>query len=176
MLELSGDNFTPHLQVWFGDVEAETMYRCTETLLCVVPEISQFRGEWLWVCAYVFLCYVTLRCIPLRYVVSQVRQPTQVPISLVRNDGIIYATGLTFTYTPEPGPRQHCTQAEDVMRMRQSSDNLTVLGNSMGGASSPGDGGAAGLNNNHLQQQQQQQQTLPSISEVQWSAHAGDLS
>lgn len=49
MLELSGDNFTPHLQVWFGDVEAETMYRCTETLLCVVPEISQFRGEWLWV-------------------------------------------------------------------------------------------------------------------------------
>jgi len=26
MLELSGDNFTPHLQVWFGDVEAETMY------------------------------------------------------------------------------------------------------------------------------------------------------
>lgn len=50
MLELSGDNFTPHLQVWFGDVEAETMYRCAETLLCVVPEISQFRGEWLWVC------------------------------------------------------------------------------------------------------------------------------
>ena len=29
----------------------------------------------------------------------------KVPVSLVRNDGIIYATGLTFTYTPEPGPR-----------------------------------------------------------------------
>lgn len=27
----------------------------------------------------------------------------QVPVMLVRNDGIIYATGLTFTYTPEPG-------------------------------------------------------------------------
>lgn len=96
----------------------------------------------------------------------------------MRNDGIIYATGLTFTYTPEPGPRQHCTQAEDVMRMRQSSDNLTVLGSSMGGASSPGDGGAAGLSNNHLQQQQTPapQQTLPSMSEVQWSAHAADLS
>lgn len=49
MLELSGDNFTPHLQVWFGDVEAETMYRCAETMLCVVPDISQFRGEWLYV-------------------------------------------------------------------------------------------------------------------------------
>jgi len=27
----------------------------------------------------------------------------QVPVLLVRGDGIIYATGLTFTYTPEPG-------------------------------------------------------------------------
>jgi recombining binding protein suppressor of hairless len=51
MLELTGDNFTPALQVWFGDVEAETMYRCAEALLCVVPDISQFRGEWLWVSA-----------------------------------------------------------------------------------------------------------------------------
>lgn len=62
-------------------------------MLCVVPDISQFRGEWLWV-----------------------RQPTQVPVSLVRNDGIIYATGLTFTYTPEPGPRPQCPPAEEIMR------------------------------------------------------------
>lgn len=62
-------------------------------MLCVVPDISQFRGEWLWV-----------------------RQPTQVPVSLVRNDGIIYATGLTFTYTPEPGPRPPCPPAEEIMR------------------------------------------------------------
>lgn len=48
MLELAGDNFTPSLQVWFGDVEAETMYRCAESMLCVVPDISQFRGQWLW--------------------------------------------------------------------------------------------------------------------------------
>lgn len=49
MLELTGDNFTPQLQVWFGDVEAETMYRCGESILCVVPAITQFRGEWLFV-------------------------------------------------------------------------------------------------------------------------------
>lgn len=53
MLELTGDNFTPQLQVWFGDVEAETMYRCGEAILCVVPDISQFRGEWLYVSLFV---------------------------------------------------------------------------------------------------------------------------
>lgn len=83
MLELTGENFAPNLRVWFGNVEAETMYRCAECLLCVVPDISAFREGWQWV-----------------------RQPTQVPVSLVRSDGVIYATGLTFTYTPEPGPRQ----------------------------------------------------------------------
>ena len=93
MLELTGENFTPNLRVWFGDVESETMYRCQESMLCVVPDISQFRNGWHWV-----------------------RQPTQVPVSLVRNDGVIYATGLTFTYTPEPGPRPHCPLAEDIMR------------------------------------------------------------
>ena len=92
MLELSGNNFTPSLKVWFGDVEAETMFRCEESMLCVVPDISQFKRGWQWV-----------------------RQPTQVPVSLVRTDGIIYATGLTFTYTPEPGPRPHCPTTEEIM-------------------------------------------------------------
>jgi len=96
MLELTGECFTPNLRVWFGDVEAETMYRCQESMLCVVPEIGQFRGGWQWV-----------------------RQPTQVPVSLVRNDGVIYATGLTFTYTPEPGPRSKCTSAEEIMRNKE---------------------------------------------------------
>lgn len=85
MLELSGENFSPYLKVWFGEVESETIYQCLESMLCVVPDISSFRGEWLWI-----------------------RQPTQVPISLVRDDGIIYATGLTFTYTPEAVPRSLC--------------------------------------------------------------------
>ncbi|XP_023216231.1 recombining binding protein suppressor of hairless-like isoform X1 [Centruroides sculpturatus] len=93
MLELAGENFTPNLKVWFGDVEAETMYRCQEGMLCVVPDISAFREGWQWV-----------------------RQPTQVPVSLVRSDGIIYATGLTFTYTPEPGPRPHCPGVEEILR------------------------------------------------------------
>ncbi|KAM6895178.1 recombination signal binding protein for immunoglobulin kappa J region b isoform 1-T1 [Lycodopsis pacificus] len=108
MLELTGQNFTPNLRVWFGDVEAETMYRCAESMLCVVPDISAFREGWRWV-----------------------RQPVQVPVTLVRNDGIIYSTTLTFTYTPEPGPRPHCSAAGAILRAGSS----TLLSSSGGGGS-----------------------------------------
>lgn len=27
MLELHGENFSPHLKVWFGNMQAETMFR-----------------------------------------------------------------------------------------------------------------------------------------------------
>lgn len=93
-------------------------------MLCVVPDISQFRGEWLWV-----------------------RQPTQVPVSLVRNDGIIYATGLTFTYTPEPGPRPHCEPADEIMRH--------------------GPGHVQGQRNVAVGQTQSQ----PAITETAWNSH-----
>lgn len=47
-------------------------------------------------------------------------------MSLVRSDGIIYATGLTFTYTPEPGPRAHCSAADQILRTGQTNlDRLT---------------------------------------------------
>ena len=65
-------------------------------MLCVVPDISAFREGWQWV-----------------------RQPTQVQVSLVRNDGVIYSTGLTFTYTPEPGPRPHCPEVDEIVRPRE---------------------------------------------------------
>ncbi|CAK8697556.1 unnamed protein product [Clavelina lepadiformis] len=97
MLEVNGENFTSNLKVWFGDVEAETMYRCEEGLLCVVPEISAFREGW-----------------------KYVKETVQVPINLVRNDGIIYPTNLTFTFTPEPGPRQHCPAAQEILHKRPS--------------------------------------------------------
>jgi len=93
MLELTGENFTPYLKVWLGDVECETMYKCQECLLCVVPDISEIREGWSWA-----------------------RHITQVPVSLVRNDGVIDPTCLTFTYTPEPGPRPHCQTVNDIVR------------------------------------------------------------
>lgn len=106
MLELHGENFIPNMKVWFGDVEAETMFRCDENMCCVVPDISAFRAGWRWV-----------------------RQPLGVPVSLVRSDGIIYSTGLTFTYTPEPGPRQHCRDIDRVLHGNSSSPDSTSSGN-----------------------------------------------
>lgn len=111
MLDLTGENFTPMLRVWFGDVEAETMYRCEDGMLCVVPDISAFRAGWRWV-----------------------RQPLQVPVLLVRNDGVIYSTGLTFTYTPEPGPRQRGRELDGLIGNSHGNQS-----DSLGGSSNYGD-------------------------------------
>ena len=79
MLEIMGENFSPFLKVWFGDVSAQTFYRSAENLLCKIPDISSFQPTW-------------------TFVIEQF----EVLLSLVRDDGIIYGTGVTFTYTPEP--------------------------------------------------------------------------
>lgn len=84
-------------------------------MLCVVPDISQFRAGWQWV-----------------------RQPTQVQVSLVRDDGLIYATGLTFTYTPEPGPRMLNPDIEAVLRPNHMSRNQMHLHASSPSVPSPG--------------------------------------
>ena len=97
MLDMLGECFSPSMKVWFGDVEADTMFRSQESMLCQVPPIDHIRE------GYGFS-----------------RQPIMVPISLVRSDGIIYATGLTFTYTPETGHNMGgVSRTEDMMSMPQ---------------------------------------------------------
>ena len=118
MLELMGENLTPNLKVWFGDVEAETMFRCEESMLCVVPDISAFRSGWQWVRGPTQVQHSETKYLfhGLNYKKKMHFICLQVPISLVRSDGVIYATRLTFTYTPEPGPRPHCSAAQEVLR------------------------------------------------------------
>ncbi|KRZ15722.1 Suppressor of hairless protein [Trichinella zimbabwensis] len=74
-LTLSGTNFTPALKVWFAEVEAETIFHNSEVLICTIPDINEFQltaSQW---------------------------EKHVVPLSLVRFDGVIYHTGVTFTYT-----------------------------------------------------------------------------
>lgn len=79
MVELKGENFSAILKVWFADVEADTYYRCSESIIAVVPDIRSFPEG----------------C-------EDPRTKLTVPVCLVRQDGVIYPTGLNFTYTPEP--------------------------------------------------------------------------
>ncbi|GCB72476.1 hypothetical protein scyTo_0002017 [Scyliorhinus torazame] len=98
MLEVQGESFSPNLKVWFGDVEAETMYRNPKSVICVVPDICAYSSEWRWL-----------------------RQPTTVPLSLMRSDGIIFSSTFTFTYTPEQG----CFPCQRVVReIPEESDNF----------------------------------------------------
>lgn len=52
--------------------------RSPKSLMCVVPDVSAFGSDWRW----------------LRY-------PITVPLLLIRDDGLIYSSSFTFTYTPE---------------------------------------------------------------------------
>ncbi|KAM6927972.1 recombining binding protein suppressor of hairless-like protein [Xenentodon cancila] len=78
MVEIYGENLSPHLKVWFGNIEAETMFKSPRSLLCVVPDVSSFRDGW-----------------------RSLRHKITVPLSLIRTDGLIYRTSFSFTYTPE---------------------------------------------------------------------------
>uniref|UniRef100_A0A3B4G402 Recombining binding protein suppressor of hairless-like protein n=1 Tax=Pundamilia nyererei TaxID=303518 RepID=A0A3B4G402_9CICH len=110
MLEIHGENFTPHLKVWFGNGEAETMYKSPKSLLCVVPDVSVFSDGW--------------RCL---------RRVITVPLSLVRLDGLIYRTSYSFTYTPElqPPPSARMTagggKREGGMGNRTSLSSCTLF-------------------------------------------------
>lgn len=107
------------------------------------------------------------------------------PVTLVRNDGIIYATGLTFTYTPEPGPRQHYQQADDVMRATQnrtrtentvnnnnnSPSNTANHNPSSNSSSAPSTATIESMSPVSLNQSYP---SLPSISEMStWNMHGG---
>lgn len=101
MIELVGENLTPNLKVWFGDIEAETAYRCSTSLVCTVPDVSLFKSSNGTNLANrnTNYCYSHLQT---ESSSKSKYHPTQVAINLVRYDGIIYNTGLNFTYTPEP--------------------------------------------------------------------------
>lgn len=75
--------------------------RSPKSLVCVVPDVSAFGSDWRW----------------LRY-------PITVPLLLIRDDGLIYSSSFTFTYTPEqsfiPGQQVLSDVAQDSDRLLDS--------------------------------------------------------
>jgi recombining binding protein (suppressor of hairless) len=101
MLELVGESFTPNLKVWFGDIEAQTAYRCATSLICTVPDASLFISNPTRFSG-IYQNNVNNNSNNQKENTNSIYEQTQVALNLVRNDGIIYNTGLSFTYTPEP--------------------------------------------------------------------------
>ena len=55
--------------------------RCEECIVAEVPDITNFKKNW-----------------------CRVEKAYRVPVLLVRDDGVIYRTGLNYTFSPEPPP------------------------------------------------------------------------
>ncbi|MGH0189349.1 UNVERIFIED_CONTAM: hypothetical protein FKN15_034985 [Acipenser sinensis] len=131
MLEVHGENFSPILKIWFGDVEAETMYSCPlfpilklngggdVAMLEVHGEnfspilkiwFGDVEAETMYRSPKSLICVV-----PDISVFSGewrwLRHSVTVPVSLIRSDGLIYSSAFSFTYTPEQSvlPRQRVT-------------------------------------------------------------------
>ncbi|KAI6224847.1 hypothetical protein M3Y95_00795800 [Aphelenchoides besseyi] len=82
VIQLRGARFTPFLTVWFGAVAAPTVFKSVDCLECKVPTLSELQHHWP-------LFASTCGVLPGR---------VEVPISLVRDDGVIYGTRFTFPY------------------------------------------------------------------------------
>ena len=109
-VEIYGESFSTYLTVWFGRVPAETIYRCEELLMTRPPPISRHTGESDNVC----------------------RSRLQVPLLLVRHDGVIYPTGKTYTYDVD-----HLILLRQAYEQRQQLDGRSdggVAGGSSDGA------------------------------------------
>ncbi|PAV88755.1 hypothetical protein WR25_24303 [Diploscapter pachys] len=81
-IDLVGSGFRGNLKAWFGTVPVETIYRSEEQISCAIPPLSMIKES--------------LNMAPsLGWLYND---NIQVPICLVRDDGVIYSTNLSFSY------------------------------------------------------------------------------
>ncbi|ORX81409.1 LAG1-DNAbind-domain-containing protein [Basidiobolus meristosporus CBS 931.73] len=70
ILTIYGENLTPDLSVWFGEIQSKvTEFKSRESAICTLPVAGQ----------------------------NGVTEGTPLPILLVRNDGVVYKTGKFYT-------------------------------------------------------------------------------
>lgn len=82
LVEVYGESFSPALTLWFAETPAVTRYRCEEFLVCEPPPYALVAAQ---------------LGLP-----AAISAPVEVPILLVRNDGVVYNTGKKYIYTADP--------------------------------------------------------------------------
>lgn len=152
LLEIIGENFRPDLTAWFGDVEAVTVYRSETSLVCTIPDASIFRSASNSIYApspHHHNPHQTASSVAssssttsssskiAMSTAAAMHQPLQVPINLVRNDGIIYNTGFNFTYTPEPSISGSLNTTTAAITTAPQSSNQNISTSSVSSSSSP---------------------------------------
>ncbi|CAF0794029.1 unnamed protein product [Rotaria sordida] len=99
-IELTGENFTQGLSVWFGETESPcTEYRSSETMIVEVPQFSSIMSNMPWI-----------------------QRSISTPILFVRRDGVIYLTSLIFTYTPQLTTIQKTSTINDIIPLKIESN------------------------------------------------------
>lgn len=121
LLEIVGESFRPDLTAWFGDIEAATVYRSETSLVCTIPDASLYKTSMFASFSHDYSSSSAGSSKPV--MTMMMSQPLQVPLNLVRNDGIIYNTGFNFTYTPEPILPSNMSSSTNLAQSNSSSSS-----------------------------------------------------
>eukprot|EP00004_Rigifila_ramosa_P019890 TRINITY_DN5121_c0_g1_i1.p1 TRINITY_DN5121_c0_g1~~TRINITY_DN5121_c0_g1_i1.p1 ORF type:complete len:593 (-),score=109.55 TRINITY_DN5121_c0_g1_i1:41-1582(-) len=84
-IALHGKNFSQNITVFFGTQPVPTVYRCEELMIASIPPVSQ-------ICASPQILSVPAYC----------EVKIDVPLTLVRCDGVIFPTSVKFAYEVQP--------------------------------------------------------------------------
>lgn len=84
VLNLTGENFTRDISVWFGDIKARTQYKSRDSISCSIPDIQELMDS----------------PVSMLDTNGSADSPQQhkIPILFVRGDGVIYNTDIFYTF------------------------------------------------------------------------------
>ncbi|KAI8078473.1 hypothetical protein BDF21DRAFT_420595 [Thamnidium elegans] len=81
VLNLTGENFTRDVSIWFGDIKSpRTEYKSRDSISCNIPDIQELLDS------------------PISVLDPDNTQMHKIPLLFVRGDGVIYNTDMFYTF------------------------------------------------------------------------------